>query len=141
MEVLQVVAGPLAAGLLAQHLVVLAVLAAAMDLGEIQEEEARASQQRRHRAVVVGGQRIDAGFDVGEVPSQEIGHVGVEAPAVRHGRIGAGARPRAFAGAAPRRLRQPAHREAMADVPSDARQLAGAVGGAERKAGNGIGHA
>jgi hypothetical protein len=43
---------------------------------------------------VIGRQRVKAGLDIGEVLLEKDGHIRVEASAVRHRRIGVGARPR-----------------------------------------------
>ena len=139
MEILQVVAGPLAAGFLAQHLLPLVLLAAAVHFRQIGEEQPRAREQLRQRAVVVGRQRIDAGLDIGEVLREQAGHVGVEAAALGHRRVGAGLGTRALAAPA-RRLRQPPHHLAVADVPGHPRQLARAIGDAGGEAGDGTGH-
>src|ERR1700676_1390107 len=61
-EVLQIVSRPLAEGLLAQDLPMLAAFTAAMNFGQIREEEARPVDERRQGAVVIGGQRVNSGF-------------------------------------------------------------------------------
>src|ERR1700719_1464867 len=90
---------------------------------------------------MVGGKRVNAGLDIGKVLLEKESHIRIEASAVRHGRMGEGARPRFSIILAPHLLRQPAYGEAMPDIPSDARQLAGAVGDAGGKAGKRAAHA
>ena len=46
---------------------------------------------------MIGGKRIIAGLDVGEILPQKDGHIRVEASAVRYGQIGMCGRPRSFA--------------------------------------------
>src|ERR1700690_1808341 len=58
-EVLKIVSWPLAKGLLAQDLPLLAAFTATVNFGKIREEEARAVKQRRQGAVVIGGQWIN----------------------------------------------------------------------------------
>ena len=94
MEILQVVARTLPACAVAQDFVVRPVLAAPMDLGEILEKKARAIKQRQQRPIMIGGERIKAGLDIGEVLLEKDGHIRVKASAVRHGRIGMGGWPR-----------------------------------------------
>jgi hypothetical protein len=82
-----------------------AALAAPMDFGEILEEKPRAMKQRQHRSVMIGGKRVNAGLDIGEVLLEKDGHIRIEASAVRHGCIGVGARPHFFTILSPRLLR------------------------------------
>ena len=112
MEILQVVTGPLAARLLGQHLPMIAVLAAAVDVRQVLEEKARAIEQERPRTVVVRGQGIDAGLHIGEIPPEQRGHIGIEAVASRHRGIGAsrqarGPPPRSRTAADNRRMNSP----------------------------------
>src|SRR5262245_59573214 len=65
MEVLQIVCRSFAARFIGEYLALLAAFAAAMDIGQILEEKPRTTQELEQRAVVIGGQRIDAGFDIG----------------------------------------------------------------------------
>ena len=137
MEILKVIVRPLAARLPGQHLTDLAALAASVDRWQILEEEARAGEQVRQCAVVIYGQRIDAGLDIGEVLPEQDRHVGVETPAIGH----AHARLRALSGAFAHSLAQAPHYHAMADIPSNARHLACAIGHARGELRHGIGHA
>src|SRR5437879_5323458 len=89
---------------------------------------------------MVGGEGINAGLDIGEVALEELRHVGVEAAALGHRRLGMGARSRAGAGFAARLVGQSPHDQAMADVPGDARQLARPIGDAGGEEGYWIGH-
>ena len=82
-----------------------AALAAPMDFREILEEKPRAVKQCQQRSVMIGGKRVNAGLDIGEVLLEKGGHIRVEASAVRHGRIGVGARPRFLTLSSLRRLR------------------------------------
>src|ERR1700687_2800608 len=120
MEILQIVAGPLPDGMLAQDFAVPAAFAAPMDFGQILEEEAGALEQRQQRTVMIGGKWVDAGFYVGEGLPEKIGHVRVEAFAARHGCIGMGPPPSSPAVPPPRRLRKLAQSKAVPDIPSDA---------------------
>ena len=108
-----------------------------MDRWQILEEEARAGEQVRQCAVVIDGQRIDAGLDIGEVLPEQDRHVGVETPAIGH----AHARLRALSGAFAHTLAQAPHHHAMADIPSNARHLPCAIGHARGELRHGIGHA
>src|SRR5580704_9749160 len=140
MEILQIVAGPLPDSMLAQDFVVPAAFAAPMDFGQIFKEEAGVVEQRQRRSVMIGGKWVDAGLYVGEVLPEKNGHVRIEASAIWHGRIGMGALPRGPTVLSPRHLREPAHGEAVPDIPGDAWQLACAIGDAHSDAGERIGH-
>ncbi len=63
-----------------------------MDFGEIPEKKPRAVKECQQRSVMIGGKRVKAGLDISEVLLKKNGHIRVEASAVRHGQIGAGAR-------------------------------------------------
>src|ERR1039457_6906869 len=104
MEIMQIVAGPLPDGVLAQNFAVPTALAAPIDLGQILEEEPGAVEQRQQRSVMISGKWVEPGFYVGEVLPEKNGHVRVKASAIRHGRIGMGALPSGATVASPRRL-------------------------------------
>src|SRR5438105_3072914 len=87
---------------------------------------------------MIRGERIDARFDISEVLPPKSTYVREESLAVRNWRVGMGARPHAPALARP--LRDPDHGEAVTQIPSDARQLARAIGGARGEAGEGTVH-
>jgi hypothetical protein len=53
---------------------------------------------------MIGGKRVKAGLDIGEVLLEKDGHICVKASAVRHGRIGVGAWPRFLTISSLRRL-------------------------------------
>src|SRR5258708_3006307 len=127
MEILQIIARPRPARRFAQDFVVRATLAAPMDFGKILEKKPRAVKQRQQRTVMIGGKRIKAGLDIGEVLLKKDGHIRIEASAVRHRRVGMGAWPHFPTIALPRRLRKPAYGEAVSDIPGDAWQLADAI--------------
>jgi hypothetical protein len=93
MEILQIVAGPLPARPFGWDFVVRAALAAPMDFGEIIEKKPRAVKECQQRSVMIGGKRVKAGLDIGEILLEKDGHIRVEASAVRHRQIGVGARP------------------------------------------------
>ena len=135
MEILQIIVRPLAARFVVEDFVMRAALAALMDVGKIREEQPRAAHELEQRAVMIGGKRIDPGFDIGEVLHEQCGHVGIEAVAIRHRRVGLGAAPRRYGIAAPRGFGQPPHRDAVADIPGNTRQLADAVCRAGNKSG------
>jgi hypothetical protein len=80
---------------------------------------------------MIGGEGVETGFYVGEVAPEENSHVGIKASAIRYGCIGMRALPSGTAILSPRRLREPARGEAVSDIPSDARQLACAIGCAQ----------
>ena len=65
-----------------------------MDFGEILEEKPRTIEKCQQRSVMIGRQRVKAGFDIGEVLPEKDGHIGVNASTVWHGRRSAGAWPR-----------------------------------------------
>jgi hypothetical protein len=71
-----------------------ATLAAPMDVGEILEKKPRAMEKCQQRSVMIGGKRVKAGLDIGEVLLEKNGHIRVEASALRHGQIGVGWQPR-----------------------------------------------
>jgi hypothetical protein len=75
-----------------------------MDCGEILEKKPRAVEECQQRSVMIGGQRVKAGLDIGEVLLEKDGHIRVETSAVRHGRIGLGAWPRFVTVSSLRRL-------------------------------------
>jgi hypothetical protein len=54
---------------------------------------------------MIGGKRVNAGLDIGEVVLEKDGHIRVQAYAARHGRIGVGSRPHVLTILSPRRLR------------------------------------
>jgi hypothetical protein len=54
---------------------------------------------------MIGGQRVKAGLDIGEVLLEKDGHIRIEASAVRHGRIDVGTRPHFATVSSLRRLR------------------------------------
>src|SRR5262249_28118383 len=87
MEILQVIAGPFVSSGLAPNLIVMPALATAMDSRKILEEQPRATQQCRRRSVVIGREGIDAGLDIGEILSQQGGHVRVKPAAFGPRRI------------------------------------------------------
>src|ERR1035437_3350050 len=97
--------------------------------------------QRQQRSVMIGGKWVKASFYVGEVLPEKHGHVRVEASAIRHRRTGMGALPSGSTVPSSRRLRKPAHRETVPDIPGDAWQLACAIGDARGYAGKRIAHA
>jgi hypothetical protein len=66
-EVLQIVGRALAFRVLVQHLAAPAAFAATVNVGQIRKKQARAVEQGEQRAVAVGGQGIDSGFDVREI--------------------------------------------------------------------------
>jgi len=71
-----------------------AALATPMDCGEILEKKPRAVEECQQRSVMIGGQRVKAGLDIGEVLLEKDGHIRVETFAVGHAQIGMGKRPR-----------------------------------------------
>jgi hypothetical protein len=68
------------------------------------------------------------------------GHIGVEASAIRQGPIGMAALASGITVPSPRPLREPAHSEAVPDVPGDSWQLACTIGDAQSDTGKQIGH-
>src|SRR5215470_12685801 len=97
MKVLQIIPGSFAARFLAQHLTVLAAFTTAMNVRQILEEQARSLEQYRQGTIMIRGQGINSGLDVGEVLQKQGGHVRVKTPAVGHRRIRRGPRSRALA--------------------------------------------
>src|ERR1019366_5684387 len=90
---------------------------------------------------MIVGKWVKASFYVSEVLPEKHGHVRIEAPAIRHRRLGMGALPSGSTVPSSRLLRKPAHGEAVADIPSDAWQLTCAIGDARGDAGKRIAHA
>jgi len=62
-----------------------------MDFGEILEKKSRAMKECQQRSIMIGGKRVEAGFDIGEILLEKDGHIRVEASAVRHRQLGMGA--------------------------------------------------
>ena len=75
MEILEIIARPLAAGRRGQHFAGFAALSAAVDVGQIVEKRPRALEQSPPGAVVIGGQGIEPRFDVREVLAEQNSHV------------------------------------------------------------------
>ena len=71
-----------------------AALATPIDCGEIIEKKPRTMQECQQRPVMIGGQRVKAGLNIGEVLLEKDGHIRVETFAVGHGQIGMGTRSR-----------------------------------------------
>ena len=94
MEILQIVARWFPARPLGSDFVVCAALPTPMDCGEILKENPGAVEECQQRSIMIGGQRINASLDIGEVLLEKNSHIGVEAFAVRHGQIGVCAWPR-----------------------------------------------
>jgi hypothetical protein len=65
-----------------------------MNFGEILEENSGAMKECHQRSLMIGGKRVKAGLDVGEILPEKRGHVRVEACPIRHGQIGVGVRVR-----------------------------------------------
>jgi hypothetical protein len=64
------------------------ILATAVNFRQILEEQARPVKQYRQRAVMIRGQGIDPGLDVGEVLQEQGSRVRTEPSAIGHWRIG-----------------------------------------------------
>ena len=90
---------------------------------------------------MIGRKRVDPGFDIGEVLPKKLSHVRVNLIAIRHQQIGTGVTPRFLTFLAPRGLGEPTHGKTVPNVPCNARQLAGAVSDACKKAGKWTIHA
>ena len=99
-----------------------------MDGRQVLEKELRAIYQRQKRTVMIGGQRIDAFLDIGEVAPKQGSHIRPKPSLIRHGRVGAGTRPFALGGIG-LRCRKPPHRKRMRRIPNDPGKLARAIGG------------
>jgi hypothetical protein len=112
-----------------------------MDFGKILEKKPGAMQECQHRSVMIGGQRVKTGLDIGKVLLKKDSHIRVEALAVRHRRISVGARPRFVTISPLRRLGEPAYGEAMPNIPSNAWQLGGAIRDTHGNARERIAHA
>jgi hypothetical protein len=97
MEILQIVAGPLSTGPLGSDFVVPAPVTTPMNFGEILEKNSRAMKERHQGSVMIGGKRIKAGLDIGEILPEKDSHIRVEASPIWHGQIGLGARARFLA--------------------------------------------
>jgi hypothetical protein len=89
---------------------------------------------------MIGGEGVETGLYVGEVVPEKNSHIDIKASAIRDGRIGMRARPRGLPILSPRRLHEPAHGEAVSDIPGDAWQLCCPIGDARGDTGGRIGH-
>jgi hypothetical protein len=76
-----------------------------MDFGEILEKKSRAMEERQQRSVMIGGKRVKAGLDIGEILLEEDGHIRVDPSAVRNRQTGMSARPRFLTITSPRCIR------------------------------------
>ena len=142
MKILQIVTGPFAACFLALHLQVFAIFAAAVDAGQVREEHARSVEQPQQRTIMISGQGIDSGLDVGEVLQKQGYHVCVKASAVGHWRAGkCCSAPRALGRASTGHLGQLPHGRAVTEIPGNPWQLTGTVGEPGSEARDGTGHA
>jgi hypothetical protein len=90
---------------------------------------------------MIGREGVETGLYVGEVVPEKNSHIGIKASAIRHGRIGMRARPSGLTILSKRRLREPAHGEAVSDIPGDAWELCCPVGDPCGDTGERIGHA
>jgi hypothetical protein len=99
-----------------------------MDGREILEEKSRAMKKREQRTVMISGQGVNAGLDIGEILQKQSRHFGVDSAAVRHWPIDRAGRSRLCTVAAPRSLRKSAHHKSVPNIPSNARQLGHAIG-------------
>jgi hypothetical protein len=66
-KILQIVARPRAARIFIENLAMSLHFATSMDLREVLEKQSRATNQREQRTVMIGGNWINARFDIGEV--------------------------------------------------------------------------
>ena len=66
-EILQIVARPGAARVFIENLAVGPPVAAAMDCRQIREEQSRTIDERQQLSIMIEGQGINAGHDIGEV--------------------------------------------------------------------------
>jgi methionine synthase II (cobalamin-independent) len=66
---------PLPASLVGSDFAMGAFLSAPMDCGEIIEKKPRAVEERQQRSVVIGGERVNPGLDIGEILSEKDGHI------------------------------------------------------------------
>src|SRR3954464_11626913 len=89
---------------------------------------------------MISGQWVEARLNIGEITLEELGDVRQKPPAVWHGGIGAGARPRPLPRLVSRQPCGPSHGEAVADIPCHPGQLASPIGGACGEAGEGSVH-
>src|SRR5258708_27002870 len=108
-EILQIVAGPFAACFIAQHFKVLAVFTAAVDAGQILEEHARSMEQCQQRTIMIGGQGIDTGLEIGGGLQGQGCHVRVKTSVGGHRRTGKRPGCRELATASAGHLRQVWH--------------------------------
>jgi hypothetical protein len=111
-----------------QYFVVCPALATSMYLREILKEESRATNEGEQRSVMIGGEGVKTGFNIGEILQKQFSHIGVKSAAVRHWRVGRDAPPCFWTITSPRCFRKAPQCETVPDIPSDARQLANAIG-------------
>jgi hypothetical protein len=135
MKILQIIARSLSACFGCQDFCSGATLAASVNFGEILEEKPRAVKQRSPRPIMVDRQRVNPGFDIGEVLQKKLSHICVDFIAIRDRQIGARATPRFLTLLPTRGLGETAHGKTVPNIPSDARQLASTISYARYKAG------
>jgi hypothetical protein len=69
-EILKVVAGPPAAGVVVEDLAVLAGLTARMDPRQVLEEQPGTIKEAQQRTIAVLRERVHARLNIGEVPAE-----------------------------------------------------------------------
>jgi len=128
MKILQIIARPLSACSLCQDFRFGATLPASMNVREVFEEKPRAVKERSPGPVRIDRKRVNPGFDIGEVLQKKRSHIRVDLIAFRDRQIGTGATPHFLTLLATRGFGEPAQGKTVPNIPSDARQLASAIG-------------
>src|SRR6188472_2813646 len=123
MEILEVVAGPTPAGLCIEHFGVLTGVATPVDAREVLEEQPGPVEERQQRTISIPGQRVKAGFNIGEVRAEESRHVAIKPLPIWNRCARAVLATFAVAVLCACPFGHPAHDVAMADVPEQPRKL------------------
>jgi hypothetical protein len=139
-EVLKIVAGSLSPGLLREHLAVPSAFTTVVHRRQVIEEQAGTVEPCQQRTIVICWKGIDACLHIREVLPEQGCQILIETPAIRYRRTGARAWPGALAEFLSSLRCKPLHCKAVADEPSNPRQLPCGVSSARCEAGKGSVH-
>jgi hypothetical protein len=134
MKILQLVARAFATSLLSQDLSIGAAVAASVNVGEVFEKKSRPTKECRPGSVMIDRKWVKPSLDIGEILEKQRCHIRVDFVAVRNWQSGTGT-PSCFPTFLTARVfRELAQSKIVANIPSNARQLANAVSQAGNKA-------
>jgi hypothetical protein len=74
-----------------------APVAPPMDFRKILEKKSQAMKERQQRSIMIGGKRVKARLDIGEILLEKNGHICIKPSAVRNRQVCMGAPPRFLA--------------------------------------------